>query len=135
MDGKSNLPIGRVASPSTDRRRLLQIHRFGTYDLYRAKKCPGPAITPAIKQPSAGELMPKDDPVGILARQLHWKMEHMDPSDNEDEWEWDGLTELQKEFYRACINAVLVEEKSLRRALALARDDTVQRRPPDSQIA
>lgn len=49
-----------------------------------------------------------------LAERLHWKMEHLDPSEGP---EWGGLSDRDKEFYRACIRALLCERSLLEGAL------------------
>ncbi len=36
-------------------------------------------------------------------------MEHADPSDDPDYWEWDTLPELVQEIYRTCVSELLVE--------------------------
>ena len=41
-----------------------------------------------------------------LARVLHWKMEHLEPTDRPD---WVTLTEREKDLYRLCIEAILME--------------------------
>lgn len=47
--------------------------------------------------------------VELLAEQLHFKMEHLDPTEDAV---WQGLTERRKEFYRACVFEV-IRDKSL----------------------
>jgi hypothetical protein len=44
-----------------------------------------------------------------LARRLHWKMEHLDPTNDP---EWDRLSDCQREFYCLCVEA-LFDEKTL----------------------
>jgi len=39
-----------------------------------------------------------------LAKVLHWKMEHLDPSDEAD---WGTMTDEDKEFFRQCVKALL----------------------------
>jgi hypothetical protein len=50
----------------------------------------------------------------FLARQLHWKTEHLDPS---DEREWDSLPEHRKEFFRALVSWLLVHPNEIQDAL------------------
>ena len=57
-----------------------------------------------IANRASGEVLPPEDPVERLARVLHAKMEHLDPTDDPD---WESLTEQQREFYRLCIEALL----------------------------
>jgi hypothetical protein len=49
-----------------------------------------------------------------LARLFHWKMEHLDPSEDS---ECDALPEHKKEFFRLCITAILNEAVLVRAAL------------------
>jgi len=50
-----------------------------------------------------------------LARELHWKMEHLDPS---GEWEeWSSLSEDGREFFRQCVKAVIRHRAVVRRAM------------------
>jgi hypothetical protein len=39
-----------------------------------------------------------------LARLLHAKMEHLDPTGKPV---WEGLTEREREFYRCCVDTIL----------------------------
>lgn len=41
-----------------------------------------------------------------LAERLHWKMEHLDPTDRPL---WGALTEREKDFYRICVRTLLKE--------------------------
>lgn len=43
--------------------------------------------------------------IGRLARQLHWKMEHLDPTEDGD---WDCLSDRKREFYRLCVEYLLL---------------------------
>jgi hypothetical protein len=49
-----------------------------------------------------------------LARELHWKMEHLEPMDAPD---WEMLSDRQRQFYRACIEWVLSDQDLVRSAL------------------
>lgn len=55
------------------------------------------------------------------ARELHWKTEHLDPSEDED---WEKLTTRQREFYIATIEW-LATAPGLRRLLKFFPDDDV----------
>lgn len=57
----------------------------------------------------------REEALEFLARRLHWKMEHLDPTNDPPEWEL--LSEHQREFYRACTNAILQERRIARIAL------------------
>ncbi len=59
--------------------------------------------------------------IEILAWRLHAKMERLDPTDDLD---WDRLTDLQKEFYRA-----LVKEMARYPVLLRAVSDGLTRCP------
>jgi hypothetical protein len=82
-----------------------------------------PIIPGSAKLPHNAAVMVKDAPppetqeeaLEFLARRLHWKMEHLDPTDGPEEWE--QLSEHQREFYRACVNAVFQERRIARIAL------------------
>lgn len=52
-----------------------------------------------------------------LAEVLHWKMEHLDPSD--EGLSWAELDENDKDYYRLCIEAILVRRDLLRAALGV----------------
>jgi hypothetical protein len=56
----------------------------------------------------------REEAIRELARTLHSKMEHLDPSDGP---EWEALTERQREFYTLCVKAVLFEGELVRVAL------------------
>lgn len=56
--------------------------------------------------------------VDRLAYRLHWTMERFDPSDVEENW--DSLTEVQREFYRAVVREVLLEREHVLAALGQA---------------
>lgn len=45
-----------------------------------------------------------DQAIEELAKVLHWKMEHLDPTDQAD---WNLLDDLDREFYRQCVKAIL----------------------------
>jgi hypothetical protein len=57
-----------------------------------------------------------DDAIEHLAKRLHWKMEHLDPTEDPD---WDLLTERQRDFYRLCIKSLLAERSAIEEALQL----------------
>ena len=46
------------------------------------------------------------DAVEAGASALHWKTEHLDPSDKED---WNLLEERERDFFRLCVSAVFTE--------------------------
>jgi hypothetical protein len=50
------------------------------------------------------EILPPDALEDRLARVLHLKMEHLDPT---GKFVWESLTEREKTFYRCCIQAIL----------------------------
>ena len=52
--------------------------------------------------------------VWSLARRLHWKMEHLDPTDRPG---WAALTERERDFYRLCVEAILDEKRLCQAAL------------------
>ena len=58
-----------------------------------------------------------------LARRLHWKMEHLDPSDTDSGWV--NLTDREREFYCLCVKAILDDrslvEKGFKKCEALQR--------------
>jgi hypothetical protein len=54
-----------------------------------------------------------------LARILHDKMEHLDPSDEDSNW--DRLTDFEKQFFRSCIERLAHEQHLL---AALLCDET-----------
>lgn len=51
-----------------------------------------------------------------LAKRLHWKMEHLDPSDFPD---WHGHPD--KEFYRSCVRWVTLDCDAISAATGLVR--------------
>jgi hypothetical protein len=63
---------------------------------------------------------PRDRPLSTeeatweLAKRLHWKMEHLDPSDGPA---WDDLRDEERDFYRLCIRAILDDQTLLFSAL------------------
>ncbi len=60
----------------------------------------------------------KEDCVEALSRQLHHKMEHLDPSEEEC---WDALSDQRKEFFRQCVGWLLMFPELLWAALLQAR--------------
>ena len=58
--------------------------------------------------------MTRDEAIIELAKTLHWKSEHLDPTEDP---EWDDMTDRQREFWRLCVRALLDEERLLRVAL------------------
>ncbi len=59
-----------------------------------------------------------------LGRVLLEKMEHLDPS-YPDEITWDGLSDLERSFYRHSALAVLYEAFALKLFGQTANDDTI----------
>jgi hypothetical protein len=57
----------------------------------------------------------RDEAIEHLARRLHWKMEHLEPTD--DGSSWDLLTDRQQDFYRVCVRAIFDERQLSRAAL------------------
>ena len=55
-----------------------------------------------------------EEALELLARRLHWKMEHLDPTEDAD---WEELTDHQKNFYRASVRALLCDRHLLLIAL------------------
>ena len=51
-----------------------------------------------------GNLTP-EEAINELARILHWKLEHVDPSDHPETW--GSLTEHERDCYRSCIKAII----------------------------
>lgn len=51
----------------------------------------------------------REEALEFLARRLHWKMEHLDPTNDPPEWEL--LSERQREFYRACTVSLFQERR------------------------
>lgn len=52
--------------------------------------------------------------IEALARRLHWKMEHLDPT---DEYDWEKLSDRQREFYRISVESLLDDRALLMSAL------------------
>lgn len=59
-----------------------------------------------------------------LAKRLHETMEHLDPSSDAS---WDALSEREREFYRLCVDALIEDGDSVRKALDLSDYDEVSR--------
>jgi len=68
---------------------------------------------------SRSERAPPSRAILGLARRLHWKMEHLDPSETDSDW--DHLKEREQEFYCLCIKAILDERSLVEEALEEAR--------------
>lgn len=56
--------------------------------------------------------IPRERAVASLAKRLHWKMEHLDPTERAD---WDSLTAQERGFYRLCVESIF-DERDLSRA-------------------
>ncbi len=56
--------------------------------------------------------IPREQAVVSLAKRLHWKMEHLEPTERAD---WDSLTEQERAFYRLCVETIF-DERDLSRA-------------------
>ena len=52
------------------------------------------------------ENLSREGAIGELAKVLHWKMEHLDPTEKPD---WENLTDREREFYRLCVQAIFNE--------------------------
>lgn len=56
--------------------------------------------------------MPKDeeneDPITALARELRWKMEQLDPSDERD---WEDMNDRERSFFVLCVEHLLRQEE------------------------
>ncbi len=50
-----------------------------------------------------------------LAKRLFEKMNHLDPGEDES---WEEVSECDRHFYRACIEAILMEPELVRTALS-----------------
>lgn len=57
-------------------------------------------------------IIPREHAVASLAKRLHWKMEHLEPTERA---EWDSLTEQERSFYRLCVETIF-DERDLSRA-------------------
>jgi hypothetical protein len=55
-------------------------------------------------------MMPADSAIERLARELHWKMEHLDPTEDSD---WERLSDRQREFYRLCVRWLLFHRSDI----------------------
>ncbi len=55
-----------------------------------------------------------DEAIDALARRLHWKMEHLDPT---DEYDWEKLSDRKREFYCISVESLLEERAHLMSAL------------------
>jgi hypothetical protein len=53
--------------------------------------------------------------IEFLARELHWKMETLDPVDGGD---WDRLEDADREFYRQCVKWILAYPDQITAALS-----------------
>ena len=45
-----------------------------------------------------------------LAKTLHFTMEHLDPSEEND---WDAMDEQRKDFFRCCVNSIVCRKSLL----------------------
>lgn len=63
----------------------------------------------------AAEQDRRETAVELLARHLYFTMERLDPSEDAA---WEGLTEVQRDFFRACIRELLLDRESVLAALA-----------------
>ena len=69
----------------------------------------------------------ENEAIDRLAQRLYWKMEHLDPSEEPD---WEKLNDWDKDNYRLCVEAVVLDERDLVLcALGLAHHDLIHRRP------
>ena len=58
-----------------------------------------------------------EDAIEHLAKILHRKTEHLDPTEDAD---WAAMSERKKEFFRLCVKAVLREKEAIQQAMRLA---------------
>lgn len=58
----------------------------------------------------------REEAIEVLAETLHRKMEHIDPSPEGSKWS--AMSELDRDFYRSCVEAVLLEEEMVRAVVA-----------------
>jgi hypothetical protein len=51
----------------------------------------------------------RSPPVERLARRLHWKMWHLEPTERTAAEEWADMDEQERDFYRILVRFMLVE--------------------------
>ena len=62
----------------------------------------------------------REEAIEGLARELHWKMEHLDPTDGAD---WELLSDSEREFYRQSVAWMLLFPELIEAALRPLRHD------------
>ncbi len=69
----------------------------------------------AVNQPDrqAGAVS-REEAIDLLARELHFKMEHLDPTEDAD---WEKLSERHRDFFRCCIRHLMLYGDLIRSAL------------------
>jgi hypothetical protein len=87
----------------------------------------------AVSERHTGEYSPshreaghldRESAIELLAQHLHWTMERFDPSEDET---WEGMTEVQREFFRACVRELLCERELVSVALSYRTSPTTTR--------
>jgi hypothetical protein len=76
------------------------------------------------------EILPSYGAIERLAQSLREKMEHLDPTETGD-LSWEELRERDREFYRSCIEDVLLRHRELVNTYfrQLSHDDSVDGSP------
>ena len=80
------------------------------------------SVPEKIEHAISGEVLPTESPIEQLARELHWKMEHLDPSDAH---EWECLSDHQKDFYMTCVEWILFHRELVMSALKFSNDNAI----------
>lgn len=72
------------------------------------------------------EILPPEHPIELLAEQLYFRLEQLDPTDDR---EWRNLPYTEKELYRQCVSWLLGDRELILRGLETAS----KRHPPSNQ--
>ena len=63
----------------------------------------------------------KEEAIESLARHLHWKMEHLDPNGEGEDWPtWESLSLQEQDFNRTCVTALFQDLANARVALGFS---------------
>ncbi len=73
-----------------------------------------PCKSMKLKYATRVKELSKTEAIEILAERLHWKLEHVDPTDGV---KWEELTEFERENFRICIETLLCRPDAIRVAM------------------
>jgi hypothetical protein len=73
-------------------------------------------VDKGTKSGDGARLARRERAIEALAKELHWKMEHLDPAGDAD---WAAMDEYDREYCRSCVKWLLLFPDHLRAAMGI----------------